>query len=95
MTAQNPSAAPAPGTPVKKTKWIVQLVVGTICLGNIFTMVFAILGLVKADTDLPQANKFYKWGWIAYIICIVLWIVFWIIIFATGGFSYYVETSTY
>lgn len=92
MTAQNPSAAPAPGTPVKKTKWIVQLVVGAICVGNIITVVLAILGLVKADTDLAQANKFYKWGWIAYVIFLVLWILLIVVIIATGNASFYVDT---
>ena len=69
------AAAPAGGAPVSKTKWIVQLVVSVLCLGNIVTLILAILGLVKADTDLETANKYYKWGWIAYVIFLVLWII--------------------
>ncbi len=77
MTNYNAPAASTPttGAPVSKTKWIVQLVVGALVLGNVITLIFAILGLVKADTDLETANKYYKWGWIAYIICVVLWII--------------------
>lgn len=78
-------AAPTGGAPVSKTKWIVQLVVSVLCLGNIITLILAILGLVKADTDLPAANKYYKWGWIAYGICLVLWIVGIILYFAFIG----------
>ncbi|PWH07658.1 hypothetical protein DEO23_03270 [Brachybacterium endophyticum] len=65
----------APGAPVSKTKWIVQLVVGTLCFGNLVTMILAIIGLVKADQDLPLANKLYKWGWIIYAIWAVLTII--------------------
>ncbi len=77
MTNYNAPAASTPttGAPVSKTKWIVQLVVAVICFFNIITIVLAILGLTKADTDLATANKYYKWGWIAYIICVVLWII--------------------
>ena len=74
MTNQPYAATPA-GAPVKKTKWIVQLVVSLICFGNIVTLILAILGLVKVDTDLETANKYYKWGWIAYAIGVVLWIL--------------------
>ena len=55
-------AAPTGGAPVKKTEWIVQLIVSILCGGNIITLVLAIVGLVKADTDLPLANKLYKVG---------------------------------
>ncbi|WP_152351629.1 hypothetical protein [Brachybacterium subflavum] len=71
-----PGAGTAPGAPVSKTKWIVQLVVGVVCLGNPITLVLAIIGLVKADTDLPLANKLYTWGWIAYAVCVVLWLIY-------------------
>ncbi|UQN29634.1 hypothetical protein [Brachybacterium kimchii] len=84
MTSPNPNFSapvpgaqgPVPGAPVSKTKWIVQLVVGVVCLGNPITLVLAIIGLVKADTDLPLAEKLYKWGWIAYAICVVLWLIY-------------------
>lgn len=73
---QPTGAATTTGAPVSKTKWIVQLVVGGILVfPNIITLIFAILGLTKADTDLPTANKYYKWGWIAYAICLALWII--------------------
>ena len=78
MTNYNAPAASTTttGAPVSTTKWIVQLVVGgVLILPNIFTLVLAILGLVKADTDLETANKYYKWGWIAYAIGVVLWIL--------------------
>lgn len=70
-----PAASTTGSAPVSKTKWIVQLIVGTVVFGNIITLILAILGLTKADTDLETANKYYKWGWIAYAICIVLWII--------------------
>lgn len=88
----NQPYASSPGAPVKKTKWIVQLVVGTLCLGNIFTLILAILGLVKADTDLEAANKYYKWGWIVYAICVVLILAIYGIAIATGVFSASVTT---
>lgn len=76
MTDQNfASTTPGGQAPVSKTKWIVQLVVSVLCLGNIITLILSILGLVKADTDLATANKYYKWGWIIYAICVVLWII--------------------
>lgn len=78
---------------VSKTKWIVQLVVGFLCFGNIITVILAILGLVKADTDLESANKFYKWGWIAYVACIVLYILLWVVMLATGILAGILEGS--
>lgn len=88
----NQPYAAGTGAPVKKTKWIVQLVVGTLCLGNLITMILAILGLVKADTDLALANKYYKWGWIAYAICAVLLLALYGVLFATGAFTATFET---
>lgn len=86
MTDPSFSAATSSGSgPVSKTKWIVQIVVSVLCLGNIVTLILAILGLVKADTDLPTANKYYKWGWIAYAIFLVLWIVGLILYFVFVG----------
>ncbi len=71
-----PQGGVAPGyAPVSKTKWIVQIVVAAVCFFNIITIILGILGLTKADTDLPTANKYYKWGWIAYAIWIVLVLV--------------------
>lgn len=70
-----PAASTTGGAPVSKTKWIVQLIVGTVVFGNIITLILAILGLTKADTDLETANKYYKWGWIAYAICLALWLI--------------------
>ena len=71
-----PAASSTGSAPVSKTKWIVQLVVGgVIVLPNIVTLILAILGLTKVDTDLETANKYYKWGWIAYAIGVVLWII--------------------
>ncbi len=61
MSDQNFSTVSG-GAPVSKTKWIVQLVVSVLCGGNIITLILAILGLVKADTDLETANKYYKWA---------------------------------
>lgn len=85
MTSQNFNPAPAGGpASVPKTKWIVQLVVSILCFFNIITIVLAILGLVKADTDLATANTFYKWGWIVYIIWAVIVIGVNIILAATG-----------
>lgn len=93
MSAPNPSVPPMPGTqPVKKTKWIVQLIVSILCFFNIITIVLAIMGLVKADSDLPLANKLYKWGWIIYAIWAVIVIVVNIIVAANGGYSFYVDT---
>ena len=83
---------PSNHAPVSKVKWIVQLVVSILCFFNIITIVLAILGLVKADTDLAQANKFYKWGWIAYIIWAVIVIGIYVILFATGAFTATFET---
>ncbi|GAA1490051.1 hypothetical protein [Brachybacterium sacelli] len=71
--------------PVSKTKWIVQLVVSVLCLGNPITLILAILGLVKADTDLESANKYYKWGWIVYAILAVLWVIGIILYFVFVG----------
>jgi uncharacterized membrane protein YozB (DUF420 family) len=81
----NQPYATSPGAPVSKTKWIAQLVVSVLCLGNIVTLILAILGLVKADTDLETANKYYKWGWIAYAIFAVLNIIGIIIYFVAVG----------
>ena len=93
MTSQNFSSAPAGGSaPVPKTKWIVQLVVSFLCGGNIITVILAILGLVKADTDLEAANKYYKWGWIAYIIWAVLVIGVNLLLLLTGAFTASFET---
>lgn len=93
MTNQNfNAAAPSAQAPVSKTKWIVQLVVSVLCFFNIITIVLAILGLTKADTDLATANKFYKWGWIAYIIWVVLVIGLNVILLLTGAFSASFET---
>ncbi|MFC7374131.1 hypothetical protein ACFQS2_08690 [Brachybacterium sp. GCM10030267] len=76
MTDQNFTYAAGGGqAPVSKTKWIVQLVLSVVCLGNVVTLILAILGLVNADKDLATANKYYKWGWIAYAIGVVLWIL--------------------
>lgn len=91
MTASNFNPAPT-GAPVSKTKWIVQLVVSILCGGNIVATILAILGLVKADTDLPTANKYYKWGWIAYGIGLVLTILSLVLIIATGAFTANLET---
>ncbi|WP_232820337.1 hypothetical protein [Brachybacterium sp. YJGR34] len=93
MTNQNYSA-PAPGAqaPVSKTKWIVQLIVSFLCGGNIITVILAILGLVKADTDLEAANKYYKWGWIVFAIVWVLVIIMWVILLLTGAFTATVDT---
>lgn len=91
MTNQSYAATPA-GAPVKKTKWIVQLVVSLICFGNIVTLILAILGLVKVDTDLETANKYYKWGWIAYVIFLVINLILFGVIIATGTFSASVST---
>ncbi|MGO2608554.1 MULTISPECIES: hypothetical protein [Brachybacterium] len=85
-------AAPTGGAPVKKTKWIVQLIVSILCGGNIITLVLAIVGLVKADTDLPLANKLYKWGWIVFAIIWILYIILIVIVIATGGLSASVNT---
>ncbi|GAB2535970.1 hypothetical protein [Brachybacterium huguangmaarense] len=63
------------GAPVDKTKHIVQIVVTFLCGGNIVALIFAILGLVRADTDPVEAAKWYKWGWIAFAIGLVLWII--------------------
>ncbi|MEE1619476.1 hypothetical protein [Brachybacterium sp. J153] len=76
---------PQTGASVSKTKWIVQLVVSVLCLGNIVTLILAILGLTKADTDLETANKYYKWGWIAYGIFLVINIAAIIIYFVAMG----------
>jgi uncharacterized membrane protein YidH (DUF202 family) len=93
MTNPNFAAAgPAGGAPVSKTKWIVQLVVAVLCFFNIITIVLAILGLTKADTDLATANKYYKWGWIAYAIWAVLVIVGNIVLAALGFWSASFET---
>lgn len=67
--------APGAVAPVSKTKWIVQLVITIVVLGNPVALVLSILGLVKVDTDLPAAEKFYKWAWIAYAIGVILWII--------------------
>lgn len=97
ITMTNPSfnsfdGQPSSQAPVSKVKWIVQLVVSILCFFNIVTIVLAILGLVKADTDLATANKFYKWGWIAYIIWVVVVIGIYVILFATGAFTTTFET---
>jgi hypothetical protein len=93
MTSQNFSSAPAGGSaPVPKTKWIVQLVVSFLCGGNIITVILAILGLVKADTDLEAANKYYKWGWIVFAIVWVLMILLWVLLALTGALTATVET---
>ncbi|GAA1335106.1 hypothetical protein GCM10009592_32020 [Brachybacterium rhamnosum] len=88
-----PTASTTGGAPVSKTKWIVQLVVACVCGMNIPTIVLAILGLVKADTDLPLANKLYKWGWIVFAIIWVLIIAMYAILFAIGAFSASVDTT--
>ncbi|MGY5764069.1 hypothetical protein ACXET9_02565 [Brachybacterium sp. DNPG3] len=80
------------GAPVSKTKWIVQLVVALLCGGNIITVILAILGLVKADTDLETANKYYKWGWIIYVIWLVVIIGLYAILLLTGAFTASVST---
>ena len=85
-------AAPTGGAPDNKTKWIVQLIVSILCGGNIITLVLAIVGLVKADTDLPLANKLYKWGWIVFAIIWILYIILIVIVIATGGLSASVNT---
>ncbi|GAA1484254.1 hypothetical protein [Brachybacterium fresconis] len=78
--------------PVSKTKWIVQLVVSVLCGFNLIVLVMAIIGLVKADTDLPLANKLYKWGWIVFAICWVLYILLWVFLLMTGAFTTTFET---
>ncbi len=88
----NQPYATSPGAPVSKTKWIVQLVVAVICFFNIITIVLAILGLTKADTDLATANKYYKWGWIAYAIWAVLVIGINVVLAVTGAFTASFET---
>ncbi|MGO2023024.1 MAG: hypothetical protein ACTH2N_11700, partial [Brachybacterium tyrofermentans] len=85
-------AAPTGGAPVKKTKWIVQLIVSILCGGNLIVLALAIVGLVKADTDLPLANKLYKWGWIVFAIIWILYIILIVIVIATGGLSASVNT---
>ena len=84
--------AASTGAPVSKTKWIVQLVVSVLCFFNIITIVLAILGLTKADTDLATANKYYKWDWIAYIIWAVLVIGVNLLLLLTGAFAASFET---
>ena len=70
-----PAASSTGSAPVSKTKWIVQLVVGgVIVLPNIVTLILAILGLTKVDTDLETANKYYKWGWSGRAIGVGAWI---------------------
>ncbi|GAP80525.1 MULTISPECIES: hypothetical protein [Brachybacterium] len=88
----NQPYAASTGAPVSKTKWIVQLVVSVLCFFNIITIVLAILGLTKADTDLATANKYYKWGWIAYIIWAVLVIGVNLLLLLTGAFTASFET---
>lgn len=63
-----------------------------LCFFNIITIVLAILGLTKADTDLATANKYYKWGWIAYIIWAVLVIGVNLLLLLTGAFTASFET---
>lgn len=79
-----PQGGVAPGfAPVSKTKWIVQIIVAAVCFFNIVTIILGILGLTKADTDLPTANKYYKWGWIVYAIWLVLAILAYVLLFAS------------
>ena len=78
--------------PVSKTKWIVQIVVSVLCGFNIIVLAMAIIGLVKADTNLPLANKLFKWGWIVFAICWILYIALWVILFATGALTTTFET---
>lgn len=87
------AAAPAGGAPVKKTKWIVQLIVSILCGGNLIVLALAIVGLVKADTDLPLANKLYKWGWIVFAIIWILYIILIVLGIASGAFTASVDTT--
>ena len=48
--------------------------------------------LTKADTDLATANKYYKCGWIAYIIWAVLVIGVNLLLLLTGAFTASFET---
>ncbi|MGP5251313.1 hypothetical protein [Brachybacterium alimentarium] len=93
------AAAPAGGAPVSKTKWIVQLVVSAITMVlcsplQVVTVILAIIGLVKAGSDLTAANKLYKWGWIVYAVIWVITIILWIVLFATGVFSAIIDGSS-
>ncbi|APX35035.1 hypothetical protein BH708_17835 [Brachybacterium sp. P6-10-X1] len=77
---------------MSKTKWIVQIVVSFLCGGNLITLVLAIMGLVKADTDLPLANKLYKWGWIIFAIGWILYIILIVLALLSGAFTANMQT---
>jgi hypothetical protein len=87
------------GAPVSKTKWIVQLVVTgvtTLLCAQfaIVSLILSIVALVKVNTDLAGANKFFKWGWIAYAIGWAVTIIFWIILAASGVLANIATMST-
>lgn len=80
--------APGAGYDVEKLKKnaLIWTIVGFLC-GGVIAGVFGLLGYLKADEDPETTRKFTKVAMIITIIVVVLNIVIWGIVIATGAFT--------
>lgn len=80
--------APIPGQDVAaiKKKALIWTIVGFLC-GTVIAGVLGLLGYLKADTEPETAKKFTKWAMIVTIVVVVLYVLTFIVLIATGAFT--------